>query len=725
MADQDRDAAWAARMEKWWADWWAADYSWDGLAKKDWRGWVRPEDGGPCVPEMDGVVGRQATLQDYFRDRLGSDLPLIASPDGTRQFTRLHLPLKWPDGTKTEKADWPGDALDADLRVLFAAAEGPRKEDEEARPAPDRSAQCDGVVFLTVDLTTILPDATRDQDDRIPLSLSCFGTFFSGDADFERAAFSGYANFNSAAFSGNAEFISAAFSGNAEFISAAFSGVAGFMSAAFSRKADFSSAAFSGYANFSSAAFSGDADFESAAFSFFVDFSSAAFSGDADFFSATFPDYANFYSAAFSGQADFRSAAFSRYAFFNSAAFSGNADFSSAAFSGRLALDRAHFEGKATFAGAGLATSEPEVRRALSLTPTDGDPPGSLQGAVIAPPVLLPLARRAFQSISAEGAVFLDDADFTNRDILQPSSFAGAWFLGLADFHGSRLHQRVNLYDTAFEALDSPRLEPGASRVGSWRRGEVDPETKKRRAPVPSGRWPPASLTRLDAVRRAAKLPPLANLYDLPDRQWQGAVDKWAVTVNNERQLRAAKAPKPDDKRYEAIEASFRTLKLAMEDTRARLSESNFFKLELKARRRRRDRDIWEQVFSDLYGAMSDYGASAFRPVIWLVGALFGFAALYWFGVWAGRGFVMTPPPDFRPGWLWIDPDAWNALRYSASRMLPFGALAEDDWAWSKVLLSDTWGGGTARVLATIQSLLAAVLTFQFALAVRRRFQIT
>ena len=46
--ERQRQQAWAARMARWWADWRAADYTWDGLDKRDenrrplkpWRGWV-------------------------------------------------------------------------------------------------------------------------------------------------------------------------------------------------------------------------------------------------------------------------------------------------------------------------------------------------------------------------------------------------------------------------------------------------------------------------------------------------------------------------------------------------------------------------------------------------------------------------------------------------------------------------------------------------------------
>ena len=69
-----------------------------------------------------------------------------------------------------------------------------------------------------------------------------------------------------------------------------------------------------------------------------------------------------------------------------------------------------------------------------------------------------------------------------------------------------------------------------------------------------------------------------------------------------------------------------------------------------------------------------------------------------------------------------------DALRYSLSRMTPFGAMQDQDsWAWL-----DSWQNkgslfswaGLIRIAATVQSAVALVLTFLFALAVRRRFQI-
>lgn len=734
MADQDREAAWAARMDTWWANWWAADYSWDGLAKKDWRGWVRPADNGPCVPAMDGVAGKPAVLQDYFKDRLGSDLTLITSPDGTRHFTRLHLPLTWPDGTPTAKANWPGDALDGDLRLLFAAGEGPRKEEGKSGRGPDRRAQCDGVVFQAVDLIAMLPDATRDKDGRIPLSLSCENAAFTGDARFNKAAFCGEAGFDNAAFSGDARFHAADFQGSASFSGAAFSGLASFHEAAFQS------------ADFDKAAFFGDAGFYKATFQRYASFSSAAFSGTASFHEAAFSGWVWFYNVAFSGDASFESASFFDLAVFEHAAFSGDASFYHAAFCQGLFLNCAHFEGKASFKGKAMAFSRPSAVLALEFNQAPTGATNEVgQGQIVMPAELLPAAYRSVDSIWAENAVFVGDVDFGDRDIMAESSFTGVTFLGLAKFHGAQLHQWVDLPKEAFRALDYALVKPGQNRVGPLRRQGEANQHKSRWLPaglLPTDKraWPTASLRLLEAdlrtggdiwrklavardeqeVTRVRAEPVILDALGAAD--WKIAVRAWTARVQT---LREEGVVPANDARYIQIEACFRTLKQAMEGSRARLAESDFFKLELKARRRRKNRDWWEKAFSDFYGAMSDYGASALRPVIWLAGALVGFAALYWLDIWAGRSFVLTPPSNFQPGQWWIDPDVWNAVRFSASRMLPFGALAEEDWAWPKMLLSDTWGGGTARMLATLQSLLAAVLTFQIALAVRRRFQIT
>ena len=76
--------------------------------------------------------------------------------------------------------------------------------------------------------------------------------------------------------------------------------------------------------------------------------------------------------------------------------------------------------------------------------------------------------------------------------------------------------------------------------------------------------------------------------------------------------------------RFAAFEAAFRTLKLAMESNRDRIEEGRFFRLELLARRNRRDAAVprWERWASWLYEVSSDYGNSIARPLVWIAASL-------------------------------------------------------------------------------------------------------
>jgi hypothetical protein len=348
-----------AISQEWWDDWWDEDYSWDGLAERDWEGWVVPEDGVP-VPATDGVEGRRATLQDYWRRAgLAEDIerPEFQCPQTKRRFTRVHLPLKFRDGSQTLKGA-KDPAFSAELNgILKAELAKPIVEtvfDPIGRvEGPDNRLQWRGAVLLDFDLDG-LSTQTRSEDDRIPVSLQAMKAAFLGKARFDRAAFSGDASFDRAAFSGIARFDSAAFSGIARFASAAFSG-----------DASFNSAAFSGGAWFDSATFTGDASFDRAAFSGGAWFYRAAFSRDAWFDSAAFSGGARFASAAFTGDARFDSAAFSGYAWFNSAAFSGDARFNSAAF-----LSRADFSGE------GRSLTSERVDQSIALSSQSGDKGG-------------------------------------------------------------------------------------------------------------------------------------------------------------------------------------------------------------------------------------------------------------------------------------------------------------------------------------------------------------
>ena len=106
------------RDKEWWGAWWAGDFSWEGLAKKSWDGWLVLSDGSLAEAPPGGTAlpedTRPATLQDYWREQEGD---LVASSGGAQRFARVHLPPFWADGTPTGKAGWADDALDAILVI--------------------------------------------------------------------------------------------------------------------------------------------------------------------------------------------------------------------------------------------------------------------------------------------------------------------------------------------------------------------------------------------------------------------------------------------------------------------------------------------------------------------------------------------------------------------------------------------------------------------------------
>lgn len=347
---------------------------------------------------------------------------------------------------------------------------------------------------------------------------------------------------------------------------------------------------------------------------------------------------------------------------------------------------------------------------------------------------------RVLDSIYGNDAIFCGIADFMSRDVTRPSIFEGAAFLGRVLFHGSKLNQRTGFHGARFLTVEAclceVRARTAARRFKTARRQVakvLGPNSARllRRRPklrrvgtmplVASSQtlrrspWPAPSLQLLNATR---KIQGRDALHELSSAERVRVWGRWQLRTEH---LRSSQLGTIDDRHFEKIEASFRTLKQAMEESRSRLSEGQFFRLELRARRERRDKEVrlWERGFSILYAVMSDYGNSATRPMAAFVVAFLAFAALYFVRANLGTHILFDPS-------LPVHPDVWQALRFSGSRMLPFGAFEVGaPWEWRAELLSNSFEGLLSRILATLQSTIAIILTFLFALSIRRRFQIT
>ncbi len=175
--------------------------------------------------------------------------------------------------------------------------------------------------------------------------------------------------------------------------------------------------------------------------------------------------------------------------------------------------------------------------------------------------------------------------------------------------------------------------------------------------------------------------------------------------------------------RLRELERGCRVLKLAFERAANKSREQMLYRFELRARRAQRNLPPGEALFSDLYALASDYGASMARPFVALALLIVLFGAIF-LGWGYARGFVGADAEA-------LNLAASQAFDLSwANVFKPLSALngeATDQGTLTHELLNDPtpWVSAAVRAVATLQSLLAIVLAFLFALAVRRRFQIS
>ncbi|MBL8531418.1 MAG: pentapeptide repeat-containing protein [Hyphomonadaceae bacterium] len=622
------------------ASWRAADFSWEGLTKKEWIGWRVLDDGRLAqvntLTPHERATARRATLQDYWRDEEND----LIEGDGMR-WARVHCPLAWRDGTPTPKAGWTAEehaAFEALISAKLAAAgeSGIWLSGETA----DLRAQLQGAVLLkTPTLPEGSPNPLSARFDRAVFieSVSWVRGNFSIGVTFTSAMFCKNASFTNVTFTKDVSFASAVFLGGATFYDVVIKGDANFGSTNFARGARFDNAVIEGKADFSFTAFGGEAAFVSAKFNQNARFAFATFAGRAAFAAAHFHAIADWASARFRMEADFRDATFEKPAYFNSANFSGVLHMAGAIFRSPAGFREAKFGGRMDFRAAVFEAA------------------ASFES--IAWPTLAGDWHGAFQQARFRAA----------------PSFAGSRFKALAAFAGAALENGLAIDDEG---------EAAASRTF----------VQERRA----------------AIAAAAR--------DAQD--WAAEeIDKNGGRMN--RSLIAKKRFAARETRLKQLESGCRVLKQAMAQASNKPYENMLYRFELQARRAQRDTPLWEKTLSHLYGLASNYGASMTRPFLALGVLLVVFAA-HFYALGVIHGLVGES----------ITRDAWQAWDFSFANVFrPLSSLSGSDFERGtlahRLLTIDTPGWTSAvRALSTLQSLLAIVLAFLFALAVRRRFQI-
>ena len=166
------------------------------------------------------------------------------------------------------------------------------------------------------------------------------------------------------------------------------------------------------------------------------------------------------------------------------------------------------------------------------------------------------------------------------------------------------------------------------------------------------------------------------------------------------------------DKQGDEAARAYRTLKLDMEEKRARQEQLTFYALEMKSRRSAEKRKFLKFI-SWLYEVTSDYGQSISQPLI-LLGFSFAFFAIIYAILFLAVPMVNCEKTDILV----------LTSRFSLEQIIrPFGAL-------NSLLLPELLKKVSPanllllRLIAALQSLLSLVLLLLSALAARWRFKI-
>ncbi|RYG99941.1 MAG: hypothetical protein EON58_02090 [Alphaproteobacteria bacterium] len=339
----------SATESLWWKNWWSEDYSWAGLNSKFLAGWAFNSSNGSFAAE-DRVAGkpgfRDATLQDFWRFLDGD---LVRSPDGQQEFTSIHLPLFWPDGSPTPKNPEHTDFELFNERLIhsvqtawthwLAIADRYKQRGGGLHP-PDLGIPLSGAVLLD------FPYAEADLDVyNVKAERAYFGGTFVGCPKF------GHAIFRAALFAHGFHSDATRFMHQADFAEASFPLGAGFDNCTFDKGADFTGANFCEGANFKGARFTKVASFNDVRFEG-ASFEGALFESVAIFDGATFEDVVHFKRCCFLREASFIESRFAAQAHFDDVKFRGDATFLKTHFMDWARFLNAEFEHSTTFQNA-------------------------------------------------------------------------------------------------------------------------------------------------------------------------------------------------------------------------------------------------------------------------------------------------------------------------------------------------------------------------------------
>lgn len=303
----------------------------------------------------------------------------------------------------------------------------------------------------------------------------------------------------------------------------------------------------------------------------------------------------------------------------------------------------------------------------------------------------LKFKKAKFQHVSFDDAKFSDKVSFAEASFRGRVSFARAHFKNAADFSGAVWPSEIADQEGAFREtiFDSfADFQRGRFRAFSAFNGATF------KAEI---RFDPDVLGKPGAAREA---------------------------------LRHAKT----ENQKIALEHGFRALRQAAESVRNRNQEQALFRYELIARRSQASTAWGERIMSGIYGGVSSYGSSCWRPMATAVGVWLSFSLIYlWLGTFTtagATGGLVLLGGGWHPAWpeaLGISGRSMFNLFGIWTPRMPNSAPSDS----APLLLEASLLGSSpnlalaTRLFSSVQSILSGVLLFLIALAARRRFQIS
>ncbi len=283
------------------------------------------------------------------------------------------------------------------------------------------------------------------------------------------------------------------------------------------------------------------------------------------------PDFA-FTGAAGIICANFTNTKFGDKISFSDATFGRHADFTNAAFGTRACFERVKFKAGVWFANSKFGT-QANFKGAIFESPPD------------------PMGSPYRYDADFTAATFGDGADFSDARFIKQAYFRRAIFRLITNFNNAKFHEDADFSTdlTGNTDLDIRNISFNNAHFN----GLSSFENRK-----------------------------FSGSASFNDAIFNNLVNFHGCTFHQGMSFRGAQFNKTrgkDKDEGEALERSYRTLKLGMEELRARNEEAIFFAHEMECRRQRGDVPWIERFAATMYKHMSDYGRAMDLPLISLL----------------------------------------------------------------------------------------------------------